>query len=154
GFWYTRMPDPDSLPEGKAQLFRRLFFHPLDGLLIDDERVYGAGRPDTESMYVDQSFDETSAFLSRGTPYVNDDVFALAREDGRSVLRPVFVGIKARSYVDRVGDRYICYTDWKAPKKRLLPAPAAGPLAPEKWTELVPEGSGVLESFAIVKDAL
>jgi prolyl oligopeptidase len=131
-----------------------VYFHRLGGLVLDDERVYGAGRPDIESIDVAASHDGKTAFLSRGPPYVHDDFFALTLAEGRSSLEPVFVGAGANGRIDRVGDRYVLLTDWKAPRKRLLTTPVTGPFEPGAWKTLVPEGEGVLESFDVAGDVL
>ena len=86
GFWYSRLPDPDSVPAGQEQLHRRVRFHRLaDPLLLDDELVYGTGRPDIEGMWVGASTDEKTSFLVRrhalpGARHVRDR--AGGREDG------------------------------------------------------------------------
>lgn len=49
---------------------------------------------------------------------------------------------------DVVGDRLYVRTNWKAPKSRILSVDLKDP-APERWTEVVPEGAGVLGSFSL-----
>lgn len=152
GFYYSRQPDPDSVPPGQAQHHRRVFFHPLGGLVLDDPRVYGTGRPPLESMYLGGTSDRSAVVLYRGEPYRTTDVFRLERTQDGFATTPVFVGVPALSWGDRVGDRWLLVTDWKAPRKRILTAPFAGETPPERWTEFLPEGPGVIESLDVAGD--
>jgi len=152
GFWYTRLPDPDSVPAGEAQHHRRVYFHRLGGLLLDDPLVYGTGRPALETMWVGRTSDRRTVLLHRGEPYRTTDVLRVDVADGRPVTTPVFVGVPALSYADRVGDRWLLTTDWKAPRKRILTAPVGHDTPPAAWTEFLPEGPGVIESVDVAGD--
>lgn len=159
GFWYTRLPDPDSVPAGEEQLHRRVFFHPLGGLVADDERVYGTGRPPLESMFVHPTSNGETVLLYRGEPYRTTELFEVRRvaseAGGASVLSPLFLGVPALSFADRVGDRWLVLTNWDAPNKRVLSVVAptgAPPPPPAGWTEWLPEGKGVIESLDVVGD--
>ena len=154
GFWYTRMPDPSSVPAGEAQLHTRVFFHRLGDLVVDDERVYGAGRPAIESKFVFTTTDDRVVLLGRGEPYRTSDLFALERGPTGPVLRPLFVDVPALSSIDKVGDRFVVQTDWEAPRGRLLWAPVADTPPAAQWKTLLPEGKAVLEGFEVVRDRL
>jgi len=146
GFWYSRLPDPDSVPAGQEQLHRRVRFHRLaDPLLLDDELVYGTGRPDIEGMWVGSSTDEKTMFLVRGMPSESRDTFEIARVDGRTVVKPLLVGVDAITHVDKVGETYLLTTDLDAPRQRVCTATAETVGDPKRWTTIVPEGEGVLE---------
>jgi prolyl oligopeptidase len=154
GFWYTRLPDPGSVPPGEEQHHRRVLWHPLGGLVLDDEVVYGRGRPAIESMWLHRSSDRRTTFLVRGPPYEATDTFEVRREPGRTTLTPLVVGVDARTSVDRAGDLYVLLTDFGAPRKRVCVATAAGVGDPSAWRDVVPEGPGVLRSVDVAGDLL
>ncbi len=155
GFWYSRLPDPDSVPAGQAQHHRRVRFHRLtDPLLIDDELVYGTGRPDIEGMYVGSSTDEKTSFLVRGLPSQSLDTFEIARVDGKTVVKPLLVGVDAITHFDKVGETYLLTTDLDAPRKRVCTATAETVGDPKRWTTIVPEAEGVLEDVLPVAGVL
>jgi prolyl oligopeptidase len=154
GFWYSRQPDPDSVPAGEHELHRRVHWHPIGGLVLDDEVVYGRGRPAIESMYVHPSSDRKTTFLVRGQPYETNETFEIRRVDGRTTFVPLVMGVDARTYVDRIGDRYVLLTDHLAPRKRVCVASAEKVGDPACWREIVPEGKGVIRSVDAVGDLL
>lgn len=153
GFYYSRRPDPDSVPAGEAELHSRVHYHPLGGLVLDDELVYGAGRPAIESMGVFRSSDDRHVFLARGVPYGPSNIFEiLTGEDGRHRLVPVLVGVPAITELDVIGDEFILLTDLDAPRKRLVRATRDEVGDPARWRPLVPQSAGVIEDFAIAGD--
>lgn len=154
GFWYTRLPDPDSVPAGESQHHRRVLWHPMGGLVLDDEVVYGRGRPAIESMWLHGSSDRRTTFLVRGLPYEALDTFEVRREDGRTTRVPLVVGVDARTTVDRSGDLYVLLTDHLAPRKRVCVATAEEVGDPARWRDVVPEGRGVIRSVDVVGDLL
>ena len=151
GFYYSRNPDPESVPSGEEQYHRRVLYHPLDGLLLDDEVLYGKGRPKIEDMWLDRSFDREHVFVVRGIPYKSHDTFELEWVDGKRVLTPILDGQDSITWVDRVGDAYLLNTDWKAPRRRLCVAKRGETHDASKWTTILPEGLGVIEYAAVVR---
>ena len=111
GIYYRRKPDPESVPKGEAQYHGRTYFHRLGTLPIDDQMVYGAGRPMLESGWIYSSSDEKHLFINRGMPWQNTETFEVNPTDGRYELVPIDVGGEARTFVDRVGNTYILNTN-------------------------------------------
>lgn len=112
GFFYSRMPDPESVPEGQEQYHRRTYFHTLGSLVVDDVLVYGAGRPMLESGYAYASSDGKHVFIGRGLPYKEVETFEVTGiEDGTFELQPLIIQDGSRTWVDRRGDTYFLNTD-------------------------------------------
>ena len=84
GFYYSRMPSPDDVPQGEEQYHRRIRYHRLGTMALDDPAVYGAGRPMLESKWIYTSSDEQHLFINRGMPYKNTDTFELTRTGPRT----------------------------------------------------------------------
>ena len=152
GFFYSRRPDPESVPEAERAHHSRVYYHPLGGLILDDELVYGTGRPAIEGMFVFRSSDDRHVFLGRGMPYGPNDFFEILTEaDGRHRLAPVLVGVPAITHLDRTGDEYVLMTDLDAPRKRIVRATPDEVGDPAKWRMLLPQGDGVIEDFGIAE---
>jgi prolyl oligopeptidase len=168
GFLYTSMPDPASVPPDQAQYDRRVRHHVLGTLPVDDEIVYGQGRPMIESVWLYRSTDEKHVFLVRGLPYKSLDTFEVRRDTGATAggspgrpergprgafaLVPILDGHDSRTYVDRVGDVYLLNTDADAPRRRLAVARALETSDPAKWKEILPQREGVLQDAVPVGD--
>ncbi len=111
GIYYSRMPEPESVPKGEAQHHRRVYFHELGTLPLDDQMVYGAKRPMLESGWIYKSSDEKHLFINRGLPWQDTETLEVVRKDGHFALLPVDIEGKARTFVDRAGDVYILNTN-------------------------------------------
>ena len=57
---------------------------------------------------------------------------------------PVVKGIASRFVVLPAGEKLFIYTNWKAPKGRVMSADTKNP-SPEHWQEIIAEGSGTIE---------
>jgi len=139
GVYYSKFT-----PEGP-----RVLHHAMGTEAAEDRAVFGEGYgPD---KYVDVGLSEEGRYLvvtvyfgssgERSEVWVKD-----LAADG-----PLTAVIKdlAGSFVGRVvGDQLYVQTNWKAPKSRILRVDLKDP-APGRWTEVVPEGAGVLESFSL-----
>ncbi|MFM8980886.1 MAG: prolyl oligopeptidase family serine peptidase [Planctomycetia bacterium] len=153
-FLYSRLPDPDDVPEAERQYHRRVRLHVLGSAVQDDPVVYGQGRPMIESSWVGTSTDEQHLFVVRGIPYEGLDTFEVDLAGGAPRLEPVLVGNDSRTYVDRVGDLYVLNTDWQAPRRRICTAPRGQAQDPKDWRTIVPEGEAVIEQAVLARDRL
>jgi prolyl oligopeptidase len=154
GFLYERMPDPDSVPQGEAQYHRRVLYHRLGSVVLDDTVVFGAGRDMIESYGAYLTTDERHVLMGGGVPYKAEDTYAIDWQDGKPVVSPVLVGHDSRTFVDRVGDLYLLNTDFEAPRRRLCVAKVGEAGDPSKWKEILPQGKGVLQDAVPVGDAV
>jgi prolyl oligopeptidase len=139
GVYYSKFT-----PEGP-----RVFHHTLGTEAAEDRAVFGEGYgPD---KYVDAELSEEGRYLvvtvqfgssgERSEVWVKD----LAADGPLTAVIKDLPGFFSGSVV---GDQLYVQTNWKAPKSRILRVDLKDP-APERWTEVVPEGAGVLESFSL-----
>ena len=152
GFFYSRMPDPESVPADEAQYHRRLRHHRLGALVIDDPVVCGQGRPMLESSWLYRSSDDHQLFVARGLPYESVDVFE-ARFDGTHLdLDPINVGHDERTWVDKVGDTYIFDTDRNTGLREVFTArrDAMGAMGPWQLVDFPRSDKGVVKDIAVV----
>ena len=154
GFLYHRLPDPESVPAAEAQHHRRTFHHTLGDRVIDDLPVYGRHRPAIEFRHIYRSSDRKHVFLLRGMPYREHEVFELLRDGDQFSIRPVITGLKDRTYVDRIGDRYVLSSDRENPKRAIYVAPVQEDGRPGPWRELaVPRSQrGVVDRWEVLDE--
>ncbi|MBU0639106.1 MAG: prolyl oligopeptidase family serine peptidase, partial [Planctomycetes bacterium] len=151
GFLYLRYPEPGTVPPGDENYHRHVYYHRLGTDSRDDPRLFGEGRPKEEWPDVNNSSDLRYQFLSAGLGWSRNDLhFRLAGNGG---FRPVAVGYDAIFRGDALGDKLYLLTNYRAPRYRLLVTDAHKPVE-RNWREVVPEGTGTIDSFVIVAGKL
>jgi prolyl oligopeptidase len=154
GFYYTRYPEPGSVPSGHENYHRRVFFHALGADARHDPRVFPAGdeRPPEDWPGVSLSPDGRWLAVQVSRGWTRTDVYLQDLAAGAGFVtvaegEDALVGVIARD------DRLYLHTNLDAPRFRLL---AADPADPDRaaWKELIPEGPDVLEAVAVVGDVI
>lgn len=153
GFYYTRYPEPGTVPPGDENYHKHVFRHRLGDDPADDPDVWGEGRHPQEFPGVQLSRDGrylvvvASLGWSRSEIHVRD----LAEPDG--AFRPAVTGVEARYDVQLVGEQMWVHTNQDAPNDRLLVAELARPER-EHWREVIPEGEHALQQARIVGEVI
>lgn len=150
GFLYTRLPAPDDVPDGEAQHHRRLYWHRLGDLVVDDALVAGRGRPKIEWPWGGPSSDHRHAFFTWVRRDQNHDVYEVVWDGETPTVVPRVVGTDTRTSLDRRGGTYVLHSDWRAPRGALFTATAETVGDPARWTPLLPESEAVIDGFDIV----
>ncbi|AKV03244.1 Prolyl endopeptidase [Labilithrix luteola] len=153
-FYYTRFPEPGSVPPGDEKYFSKIFHHVLGQDSKGDKLVFGEGRAKTDSPSVSISpngrwlvarvhmgWDKSEVFvkdLSKGdgAPWV-----AIA-ENKSAIFEPI-----------PRNDRLYVLTNDGAPHYKLYAVEYDKP-ARSAWKEILPEGSDVLDDVAILKNEI
>jgi prolyl oligopeptidase len=152
GFFYTRYPEPGSVPAGEENYHRRVYEHTLGRDPASDPLLFGEGREpeDWPSVHLSPDGRWLAVSVSRGWTrtdvYLND----LASDRG---FTTVVEGVESLFGVTLRNDRLLLHTNHEAPRYRLLTADLARP-SPESWRELIPEGPAVMEGVAAIGDRL
>ncbi|MEM6655275.1 MAG: prolyl oligopeptidase family serine peptidase, partial [Planctomycetota bacterium] len=160
GFYYSRYPEPE---EGEAfqsaALNRKLYYHTLGTPQGDDRLVYEDPEHPDWSAYLELTEDGRYEVLSisRGTDPQNKLYFRKRGETEwvRAVddFDDTFYLIGETKNADG-GDRFLLYTDYRAPMKRVVALDAeslAGDgLARESLVEVIPTAASPIESVSLV----
>jgi prolyl oligopeptidase len=144
GFFYNAGLGPDTeLPQ------KHLFLHRL-GDELPGEPEPASVREDEDYVFPQVSADGrwVAAVSSEVEPRA-DSIRALTA-DGEWL--PFLVGCPGTFSGCFHDDRYLAVTTDGAPRGRLVSIPLSSPSERSTWVELVPEGDGVLRSFAVVDD--
>lgn len=140
-----------DVPDGEEQFHRRVWRHRIGTGVADDVLLFGEGRDKTTYYDIRTSPDGRWLTIAAalGTAPRND----LYLVDGASnSVAAVVEGEDAQAFGRvAIDGRLYVWTDLDAPKGRLCVASVESPSA---WSELLPEGDDVLESYAVSADAV
>jgi prolyl oligopeptidase len=154
GFYYTRYPEPGSVPPGEENYHRRVFFHRLGTDSHADALVFPASgeRPAEDWPGVTLSPDGRWLAVQVSRGWTRTDVYLLDRAGAPGFVTLVegeeaLFGVLARH------DRLYLHTNLGAPRFRLLVADPLGP-GRDAWREVIPEGPDVLDGVVVVGDTI
>jgi prolyl oligopeptidase len=156
-FYYSRYPEPGSVPPGDEKYSSRIFLHVLGQDGKTDKVVFGDGREKTDTpavvispdgrwlvVRVHMGWDRSEVWvkdLSKGDPAAASGWVAVAK-DAQAVFEPI-----------PRNDRLFIQTNDGAPRYKLY---AVDYDRPERaaWKEVLPEGKDVLDDVAILKNEI
>ncbi len=154
GFYYSRFRgSAEGANLREANTHHQLLYHRLGG---GQDRVVFE-RPDDSTAWVngDVSDDGRWLFVSSGSGTTNNRLWlanlnAPSRPDLRAPLAPVVVAEDAiNSPLGVVGDTLYLYTNWQAPRGRIVGA-AVRDSTRAHWRTIVPEGPNVMSGALLV----
>ena len=127
----------------------RVYYHKMGTDYADDSVVFGQGYG-PEIILQSKLSDDGSHLVIHVLYGASGDRTDIYVQDlaARRPMVTVVKGIPARFFALAAGDRLFIYTNWKAPKGRVLVADLKDP-APERWREIVAEGSATMENFEL-----
>jgi prolyl oligopeptidase len=138
GFFYSRMDSKEG---------PRVFYHALGTDQEKDVEIFGKGYGPDKIINAGLSPDGRWLLITvlYGSAARKSELYVKnVEKDGP--ITPIVNDIDAR-FISRIGgDTLFVQTNWKAPKNRLLTIDLNDP-ARDKWKEIVPEASSVLENF-------
>ena len=150
-FYYTRYPEPGSVPAGAENYDRRVFFHRLATNWREDPLVFAAPAPeDWPNLHLSPDGRWLAVSVSMG--WTRTDVYLKDRAS-EGPFEPVVVGEDAVFGVEARNDALYLHTNLDAPRFRLL---RVTPEHPQRgsWRELLPEGEDVLEGVGAFGSSL
>ena len=154
GFYYTRHPQPGTVPPGEEFYHRRVYFHRLGDDPASDPMVFGAGRPARELPRVVISDDGRYVMVLANQGWRSTEVFLLDRQDPERGWSPLLTGYDAHFTGYVLGGKAYLLTDWQAPRGRIVAVDPADP-RPDAWQEIVPESeTRVLRDFVPAGEGL
>ena len=151
GFFYSRYPDPATVPPGQESFNNRVYWHRLGTPQSDDSLVYE--RPDAPGLGFQPWVSEDGRYLFlhvwHGTDPTNRIYYRPLESDG-AFVRLLDENDAGYDLIDNLGS--VCYfqTDLDGPRGRIV---AINLERPERaaWQEIVPEGEDVI-AFATMVD--
>ncbi len=150
GFYYTRFPEPGTVPPGDEHYFNKVCYHrlgddqSLDRLIFEKpgerETVFGVEVSDDDRWVVITAFRGSSD---------RSEVYVIDRRLEQSAPVPLVTGFTAAyAFVESAGDRLLFRTDKEAPRGRIV---SLDPLDPRgELVEVVPESADKLSSATVI----
>ena len=151
GFYYSRYPAPEAGRELTTKNeFQAVYFHKVGTPQSEDTLVYEDKNNAQRFHNVSTTEDERYAFLNiseRGKGKQGNALFYkdLSNPDSKFMAIVADIGNDRYSVVDNVGDKFLLFTDHKAPNGRVV---LFDPKHPEEanWKDVLPERSEPLQS--------
>jgi prolyl oligopeptidase len=149
-FYYTRYPQPGSVPPGDEKYFRKVFLHLLGDDPQVDALVFGDGLEKTDYLDPQLSPDGRHLVMSVYQGWHRNDVFVRDLSLGnKGAWVPVAKGFDALFDATPRNDRLYLLTNQGAPRYRLVAVDYEHP-APADWKEILHEGPDVIERVALI----
>lgn len=144
GFYYSRYPEPGSMPGAPPSTHHRLYWHTLGTPQEDDTLVYA--RPDAPDLGFDPLVTQDGQYLVvhvwQGTDTRNRVYYRPLDGDG-DLIRLLDEGDARYEFVGNVGSRFYFLTDRDAPRGRIIAVDVEQAEAGDAAAlaeEIVPEG--------------
>ncbi len=149
-FYYTRYPEPGSVPPGDEKYNRRVYFHRLGDDYKKDKLVFGEGREKTDYPGLDLSPDGRWLVVTVQKGWERNEVYLRDLSLGdKAAWVPVAAGLDALFEAVPRSDALYLLTNLRAPRYRLMKVDYKTP-AEDAWKELVPEGPDVMSKVEII----
>jgi prolyl oligopeptidase len=129
GFYYTRNPEPGSVPAGEEVYHRHVFFHPLGQDWRKDEEVFGVGRAREDWPNLLISNDGRWLVVEVAQGWARSEIHVLDRQQPQHGFVPVHAGVEAVAEAEFAGDQLLVRTNQDAPNFALY---AVDPLRPDR----------------------
>jgi prolyl oligopeptidase len=154
GFYYTRFPQPGTVPEGDENYFNHVCYHRIGDPQDLDTPIFEAPDERETVFNVDVSHDDRWAVITafRGSSD-KSEVYLVDRHTPGAPPRPLFTGFTdAYAFAQESGGRLYFQTDRGAPRGRII---AVDPLAADSAPiDVVAESPDKLSSVSIVHGML
>jgi prolyl oligopeptidase len=152
GFYYTRYPQAGEVPKGEEKYHRHVFYHQLGNKSDEDSEIFGEGRDMEEWCDVALSPDSRFLLVTASQGWSKSELYFRDLQNSDK-FSPIVEGIDAVFSGQIVDDRLYLYTNYKAPKYKLLEVDLKAP-AMENWRELIPETGSVLEAVQVIGERI
>lgn len=152
GFYYTRYPRPGEVPQGEENYHRHVFYHALGTVPDKDAKIFGEGRDMGDWPEVDLSPDNRFLLVTVYQGWSKSDMYFRDLQNSDEFV-PIVEGLDAIFSGEIVGENLYLYTNYKAPKYRLLRVDLNKPSI-DNWQELIPEDESVLQGVQVIGDKI
>jgi prolyl oligopeptidase len=151
GFFYTRYPEPGTVPPGEDEYHRHVLHHRLGDDPATDPVAWDDLPDPTAWPTVELSDDGRWLLVHLSVGWSRTDVHLVDRHrDTRTVL---IEGIEAQTALEVVGDQVLGVTTLGADRGRVVSAPLTTAWH-DHWCTVVPESDAVIEAVAATPESL
>lgn len=152
GFFYTRFPEPGSVPPEDAVNFCKVFFHKIGTDQAEDQLIFQ--RPDHKEMGFAPQITENGRYLVLtvfiGTEPENRLYYRHVTDDG-PFIRLLDENDAMYRLVGNTDNLFYIYTTYQAPSGQVIAIDLDNP-GRDHWHQLIPETDAVIENVTIVNN--
>ena len=158
GFYYSRLPEPGSVPQEDQNNYSKVYYHTLNSPQDKDELIYEDPQNKELSFYPVLTKDNKYLILhvKRGTSSKNGIYYRRINEKAQEsgdfikLLSEMDAGYE---FIGNEKNIFYIKTDYKAPKGRIIAIDIKNP-GRNNWREIIPEQSGTLDMVKVINDNL
>jgi prolyl oligopeptidase len=154
GFYYTRFPEPGTVPSGDENYFNTVWYHRVGDAQAADRLIFGKPSEREVVFGVEVSDDDRWTVITafQGSSD-RSEVYLLDRRDPDGGPVPLFTGFTAAyAFIEIAAGRLLFRTDEGAPRGRIVSVDPSRRDEPPR--EIVPESADKLSAALIVSDRL
>lgn len=148
GFYYTRYPKSGEVPKGEEAYHRHVFYHALGTKPDEDIEIFGQGRAMEDWPEVHLSPDGRFLLVTMDQGWSKSEMYVCDFQNSDKFV-PIVENIDAMFTGEIVGEHLYLYTNYKAPKYRVLRVDLKKP-SMENWQELIPEDESILQAIQVI----
>ncbi|HPI31930.1 MAG TPA: prolyl oligopeptidase family serine peptidase, partial [candidate division Zixibacteria bacterium] len=149
GFYYTRFPEPGTVPPGDERYHRWVYLHRLGDDWRADSLIFGSELDKAAWPGVGLSPDGRRLLVAVYRGWSDIDTYVRDRTDPASSFTRLYDDVEATVNVTPLDDCFLAFTNLNAPRFRLMRGQYEKP-GIENWVEIIPEREAILESAAPV----
>lgn len=151
GFFYTKHPDPGTVPKGEEAYHQRVLFHKVGTKPKNDNVIFGQGRKMEDTYMVVISQDGDYLFIDAYSDWTKSEVYMLELKTGK--VTTLVEGLKYRFHPSTIRDKVFLFTNYKANNFRVLIANLDHlPKKIDDWEEFITEERDVLQFIGTSAD--
>lgn len=153
-FYYSRYPEPGSVPAGEEKYHGKIYLHVLGQDPKTDRMVFGEGRDKTDIPQVMISPNGRWLVVRVHMGWDKSELFVKDLQQGSgAAFKPVVTGVSALFEPSPENDRLYVMSNDGAPRYRLYEVDYAK-LERDKWKLVIPEAKDVLTSFDVLRSEI
>ena len=154
GFYYNRLPDPNTVSPEDRYNYSSVWFHRLDTPQSDDTLTYHD--PNNKELGFSPLLTEDGKYLLlyvyHGTDPKNR-IYYRPVDSSAPFIKLLDKGDARYDPIGNLGPAFYFLTDLDAPRARIIVIDTTDP-APEKWQTVIPESDGVIDNAGIISSKL
>ena len=143
GFYYTRLPEPGTVPDGEEHYHRHIFYHRLGTDPDTDPKIFGEGRCMLDMYGVSLSNDGEYLMVTSSRAVTDTEVYVRPTGCLNRPFKQIISGKDARFQGSIIDGTAYLLTNYRANNWRMISVDLENP-EEECWREVVPERSDVV----------
>lgn len=151
GFFYTRNPEPGTVPKGEEQYHQRVYGHEVGRNYQQDPIIFGESRHKEDSFGLGISDDRTVLIISAGRDWLKNEIWT--HDIDKKSTRVIIKDLPARFGLKIVRGKAYMWTNYQAEFGCALISDAANmPTNIDDWKLFIPERNYAFRGTAFTKD--